>query len=75
MCTRLWIFIKFVTRKRYGAHILKYFVKPLLLQDLQMYLTQEIFVRNSGLQEGDNMLLDLVVPFSKSVTLQAVLCK
>jgi len=40
-----------------------------------MYLTQEIFVRNSGLQEGDNMLLDLVVPFSKSVTLQAVLCK
>lgn len=47
----------------------------MLLQDLQMYLTQEIFVRNSGLQEGDNMLLDLVVPFPKSVTLQAVLCK
>jgi hypothetical protein len=55
--------------------ILKYFVKSLLPQDLLTHLTQELFVRNSGLQDGDNLLLDLMVPFPKSVVLHNGVCK
>jgi hypothetical protein len=68
-------FHKICLKKTIRAYILKYVVKPLLVQDILTHLAQEIFVSNSGLQEGDNMLLDLMVPFPKSVLLHAVVCK